>query len=82
MNQIGEIIYCGGCNPQIPLAKRVGMREFQLIKYDKGRKIQMTSSYQGDGLYKIKCDTCGFGHLFAVVEETIGVNEEVTLKLG
>ena len=78
MFQIGDIIYCGGCAKPVPLAKRVGREDFELIKFFQGEKIAINVSY--DGMYTITCEKCGFGHKFANIKEEISLNDTLAVS--
>jgi len=79
MFKIGDIIYCEGCKPPVPLARRVSMNEFELIKYIKGEKIKVKTSYEG-GSYTVTCEQCGMGHIFAHIKEGISIGDDVNCK--
>jgi len=73
---IGDIIYCGGCDPQVPLARRVSRNSVELIKFYNGKKVNMSVKF--DGQYTITCNECGFGHIFVNIIESIGINEKIS----
>lgn len=66
---IGEFFVC---NCRVPLVKRTGLHEYEIVRYHGGQRVIMKSQFEG-GVTKIKCKICGRGFNYIQLKETIGV---------
>ena len=72
---IGEFFVC---NCSIPLAKRTGLHEYEVIRYHNGKRTAVTQRFDGEGyVFGMKCQTCGRGFNYIIVKETIGIVDKV-----
>ena len=69
---IGELFVC---NCGIPLAKRTGIREYELVKIHNKERVPIKIEI-GD-MVKISCEICGRGFAFLRIVENISVNDSV-----
>ncbi len=72
---IGELFVCN-CN--IPLAKRTGLHEYELIKFHNGQRVTINTQFEG-GMTRIKCKKCGRGFVYIQVKESIGLVDKVVV---
>lgn len=70
--KIGEIVYCEGCTPAVPIAKRIGISAFELIKFHNGKQVKIKTSYEG--IWRVTCEACGDGNIFTFIKESVSVN--------
>jgi len=64
------------CNCRVPLAKRTGLHEYQLIKFHSGKKVTITTQFDG-GIFRVKCETCGRGFNYIQLRESISIVDKV-----
>ncbi len=79
MFKVKDIVYCDGCKIPVPLARRTSTGEMELIKFFNGKKSEIKVSYQSGSSFTITCTQCGMGHIFLHIEESISLNEKISL---
>ncbi len=72
---IGEFFVC---NCRVPLAKRTGLHEYQLIKFHSGKKVTITTQFDG-GIFRVKCETCSRGFNYVQLKESISIGDKVSV---
>ena len=70
--KIGEFFVCD-CG--IPLAKRTGIHEYEIIRYHNGKQTKMKTEF--DGMFHVKCETCNRGFAYLIVKEEIKLVDNV-----
>lgn len=66
-NKLIERCKCGN-----PIVKRLNSREFEFIKYHKGKTQKVPVKHSGDR-FDIFCEKCGHDNAFMVKEITLGM---------
>ena len=72
---IGEFFVC---NCGIPLAKRTGLHEYEIIRYHDGKRTAVTTQF--DSMFRVKCKTCNRGFNYIILKETIGIVDSVVVS--
>lgn len=68
------LIYCPNPECGKPIGKRQGNTWwFRQINNGKAVETKMEMKPQSGSSYKVSCTYCGFGHIFAIIEENIMV---------
>jgi N-acetylglutamate synthase/N-acetylornithine aminotransferase len=73
--KIGDVLTCK-CNT--PLAKRTNKKTFEVMRFHRGAKINVSITHGDTGTHRIGCDTCGYGYVCIGITDIIKVSDTVT----
>lgn len=69
--KVGDILMCY-CD--VPLAKRVSEKIFQIMRFHKGAKVTVDVLHGGQGTHTIGCPTCGYKYTCIGVSDGFSIS--------